>query len=66
MILLPFFDTLAGFRFRKNAVKSDVHSLRRPCPSLTPIGFEKALKKTSCTLGGKLESCAESDALRAL
>ena len=30
MILLPFFDILAGFRFRKNALESDVHSLRRP------------------------------------
>ena len=30
MILLPFFDFLAGFRFRKIALKSDVHSLRRP------------------------------------
>ena len=31
MILLPFFDILTGFRFRKNTLKSDVHSLRRPC-----------------------------------
>ena len=31
IILLPFFHILAGFRFRKNTLKSDVHSLRRPC-----------------------------------
>ena len=33
MILLPFIDILARLRFRKNTLKSDVHSLRRPCTS---------------------------------
>ena len=32
IILLPFFHIPAGFKFRKNALKSDVHSLRRPWP----------------------------------
>ena len=35
MILLPFFDILTGFRFRKNTHKSDFHSLRRPWLDLT-------------------------------
>ena len=42
MILLPFFDFLAGFRFRKNALKSDVCSLRHPWTArLTPIVLKK-------------------------
>ena len=31
IILVPFFYILTGFRFRKNTLKSDVHSLRHPC-----------------------------------
>ena len=45
MILLPFFDILAGFRFRKNALKSDVHSLRRPC-IITAYSEKKRTKNT--------------------
>ena len=50
MILLPFFDNLAGFRFRKNALKSDVHSLRRPCLGGHQAGGAPARVKTTLSL----------------
>ena len=43
IILLPFFHIPAGFRFRKNALKSDVHSLRRPWSTWIMVLLEKCL-----------------------
>ena len=47
MILLPFFDILAGFRIRKNALKSDVHSLRRPWLNTDSYTLYRVSKKVS-------------------
>ena len=44
IILVPFFYILTGIRFRKNTLKSDVHSLRRPWINLlTRVGGAQSL-----------------------